>query len=303
MIIRSVTEQDIPSIVELLKLSLGESLMPKSIAFWRWKHVDNPFGKSPVLLAEENNQLIGVRAFMRWEWKQGDKIYKAVRAVDTATHPQHQGKGIFKKLTLQLVDQCKAEGFDFIFNTPNKISKAGYLKMGWVSNGKMNITIHPRISFGNRSPDFDTVYGLNPGRIKFANESTPAGLQTAASEQFIRWRYELNPNLQYYAFSDRENNPTYLTFFRLKPHRFGVEFRICDLYHTNPMNTKKYCAQLMEVVKESGANLITSAIRLNVFPSVSLSIGPEITTQPLTFGHNFLTFNSWKPSLGDMEVF
>jgi N-acetylglutamate synthase-like GNAT family acetyltransferase len=50
MEIRPAHENDIPAIVELLKLSLGESLMPKSEAFWRWKHIDNPFGKSPVIL-------------------------------------------------------------------------------------------------------------------------------------------------------------------------------------------------------------------------------------------------------------
>src|SRR5688572_3667570 len=155
MLIREATEADIPAIVELLKISLGESLMPKSEAFWKWKHIDNPFGKSPVLVAEENGQLIGVRAFMQWEWQYQNKIYKAVRAVDTATHPQHQGKGIFKKLTLELVEQCKAKGVDFIFNTPNKSSKPGYLSMGWMSNGKLKIYMHPRIFCAAKSTDFE----------------------------------------------------------------------------------------------------------------------------------------------------
>src|SRR5688572_13844447 len=100
MQIREATELDIPIIVDLLKLSLGESLMPKSEAYWRWKHVENPFGASPVLLCFEDDMLIGVRAFMRWQWFHNGKIQTAVRAVDTATHPAHQGKGIFKKLTL-----------------------------------------------------------------------------------------------------------------------------------------------------------------------------------------------------------
>jgi len=99
MHVREATPDDIPAIVSLLKVSLGESLMPKSEAFWRWKHVDNPFGKSPVLLACKGDMLIGVRAFMRWEWKRESIIYKSVRAVDTATHPEYYGNGIFKKLT------------------------------------------------------------------------------------------------------------------------------------------------------------------------------------------------------------
>jgi hypothetical protein len=38
-------------IVELLKIALGESLMPKSVKFWNWKHNENPFGKSKIILA------------------------------------------------------------------------------------------------------------------------------------------------------------------------------------------------------------------------------------------------------------
>src|SRR5688572_23337100 len=106
MDIREATDSDIPEIIALLKISLGESLMPKSERYWRWKHIENPFGRSPVILCWDEGKLVGVRAFMRWEWISEGQLYRAVRAVDTATHPDYQGKGIFKKLTLSLVESC-----------------------------------------------------------------------------------------------------------------------------------------------------------------------------------------------------
>src|SRR5688572_1153461 len=106
MEIRIATARDIDAIVQLLKESLGESLLPKSTEYWQWKHVNNPFGASPVLLAVEGDKIIGVRAFMCWKWRQGDNIINAVRAVDTATHSDHQGKGVFSKLTLKLLERC-----------------------------------------------------------------------------------------------------------------------------------------------------------------------------------------------------
>ena len=81
----------------------------------------------------------------------GDKVYRCLRAVDTATHPEHQGKGIFKKLTLQLIDEAAKQGYDFIFNTPNAQSTPGYLKMGWKRWGKVPLWIHPVITF--KKPD------------------------------------------------------------------------------------------------------------------------------------------------------
>src|SRR5688572_14122292 len=162
MEIREAEESDIPEIVSLLKLSLGESLMPKSERYWRWKHLENPFGPSPVLLCREGKELIGVRAFMRWEWVHAGHIYKAVRAVDTATHPKHQGKGIFRKLTLSLVDRCKERGDHFVFNTPNQQSKPGYLKMGWeeVARVPVQISINRPLSMMKRLI-FRTIGGEN----------------------------------------------------------------------------------------------------------------------------------------------
>lgn len=80
---------------------------------------------------------------MRWKWQKNNKIFSAFRAVDTATHPDFQGKGIFKKLTLRAIEIAKDQGEDFIFNTPNSQSKPGYLKMGWKQVDKIKIELLP----------------------------------------------------------------------------------------------------------------------------------------------------------------
>src|SRR5690606_1498508 len=144
MDIRFAESADLDEIIDLLRVSLGESLLPKSVAYWRWKHIDNPFGPSPVLVATERGRIVGVRAFMQWRWRMGGQTLKAVRAVDTATHPDHQGKGIFRKLTLRMLDECRERGIGFVFNTPNKRSGPGYLKMGWSKAGRLPIHVAVR---------------------------------------------------------------------------------------------------------------------------------------------------------------
>ena len=66
----------------------------------------------------------------------GRSTLRAVRAVDTATHPDHQGRGLFTALTLHALEACRAEGVAFVFNTPNDVSRPGYLKMGWREVGR-----------------------------------------------------------------------------------------------------------------------------------------------------------------------
>lgn len=305
MTIRPANDDDLPKIVQLLKLSLGESLMPKSETFWRWKHIENPFGKSPVLLAFDKQRLIGVRAFMNWQWRNGEKIYKAVRAVDTATHPEFRGKGIFKSLTLQLVDESRDNNVDFIFNTPNKVSKVGYLKMGWASHGKMTIYVNPTWPFSQRSGDFDREYQVGT-TFSVASEnfiSNHRHLVTNYSSEFLNWRYALNPNIKYHFFTDSLDRPSYLTIFRLKPLKRVLEFRVCENFISSNFASKPYTQHLKTVISESGANIVTSANSLHLFPSIRLRLGPEITVRPFTVDPDFLNFNFWKPSLGDLEVF
>ncbi|MFN3841525.1 MAG: GNAT family N-acetyltransferase [Cyclobacteriaceae bacterium] len=302
MEIRQAEERDIPAIVELLKLSLGESLMPKSEAFWRWKHLDNPFGKSPVLLAFVSKQLVGVRAFMRWEWRQGERIYKAVRAVDTATHPQFQGRGIFRKLTLELVHQCRQEGIDFIFNTPNKKSKPGYLSMGWIELGRLAVNVRPILRFSKKvSAGFQENFKWQSETLdKITIRSSSQAIITHYKAGFFQWRYGANPNAQYYLAGD-ESAGLFL-IFRLKQHRFGNEFRVVDSVTTEGNSRYTHCELLRQAVNQSGARLVTMAGDYSIPTFLSMKVGPTVTTKSLNLNKT-LSFSFWKPSLGDMEIF
>jgi len=306
MTIREATDHDIPAIVQLLKLSLGESLMPKSEAFWRWKHLENPFGRSPVLLAFEGQQLVGVRAFMRWEWKQGGKIHRAVRAVDTATHPHFHGKGIFRQLTQQLVQQCRKEGVDFIYNTPNKISMPGYLKMGWEQVDKLPILmqLHVFRKKGNLPVDLDNWEGLHDHPRLHSLEET-AQLSTHRSAEYLRWRYRDNPLIKYHLVSSSSGN-TFMLVYRLKPLKQMTEVRIVE-WIGNPDYWNEAIHSLRSVV--SGVKVITlsAAMEKKSTPPgfMKLPIGPMVTIRNLNLENHpaRLNFQQWSPTLGDLELF
>ena len=44
-------------------------------------------------MAEHDDRLIGLRAFMRWRLLAGTRVTSVPCAVDTATHPEYQGMG------------------------------------------------------------------------------------------------------------------------------------------------------------------------------------------------------------------
>ena len=71
--------------VRLLTSALGWEDDERHTELFRWKHRSNPFGPSPAWLAEDDEGVVGFRAFMRWEFLKDGTPISAVRAVDTAT--------------------------------------------------------------------------------------------------------------------------------------------------------------------------------------------------------------------------
>jgi N-acetylglutamate synthase-like GNAT family acetyltransferase len=322
MIIRNATINDRAAIVSLLKASLGESMIPKSAALWQWKHEDNPFGASYVLLAEENNQLIGLRAFLQWKWQNDNGVYKAVRAVDTATHPNHQGKGLFKKLTLQAVADCKENGIDFVFNTPNEKSRPGYLKMGWIDQGPMPVSIKPvRIATivlrklkkekaSDESylatPDWKIISALPDIIPSIANQ-----LQTVVSKAYINWRYGINPLFPYSFITDQHS---YLLIYRIKSQGPIRELRVADIFplhaSVNYADLKKQfrktvSLQKADIISVSYPNLQRWNKALGHF--YIKTKGPLVTLRQLAINDSIFQYmcpnTAWNYSLGDLELF
>ena len=313
MIVKQASINDIPNIVELLKLSLGESVIEKSSTIWNFKHADNPFGSSHVLVATDDKDIfVGVRALMKWNWQLGNDVWVAYRAVDTATHPDFQGKGIFKKLTLQALDNVEKEQETFVFNTPNDKSRPGYLKMGWVIVDALPIAIVPTIVYFFQS--VFTKKGLFANQIKSKKLdelckvhnhvlSEKNSIFTPKSAAYLKWRFEENPMQKYHVAS---TNDWYIAMY-IKEHRFFKELRIVEVIAGSNSFEKAIRNTIIDYAIQNRCWMITLAnkdlFRFRFFGK----FGPKLTFKSLTkddlFVKKALDINNWKYSLGDLELF
>ncbi len=316
MIFREATATDIPEIVEVLKVSLGEQDLPLSEEIWNYKHNINPFGRSLVLVAEENGIIAGVRAFMCWKWQSLNKSYSTYRAVDTATHPNYQGQGIFKKLTLKAIELAKQQGGQFIFNTPNEQSMPGYLKMGWATVNKLRVALKPAytsfwkfyktdisyfVSNNSNEKDLQLLCKLWNSKLEIGQ-----GLFTPKSVEYLQWRYQANPLQQYEIFID---TGIYMAGY-VKKRRGFKELRIVEcIFDDKDINKKKINSLINLWCSKFGIQVISySPAVLNLtLTLVNSKIGPVLTLRALNLSNNeFNTFkkmNNWNYSLGDLELF
>lgn len=199
--VREATAADVPEILDVLRAALGEPPgLQRTEALWNWKHVDNPFGESIVLVAEGGGRIAGVRAFMRWNLTtpQGETV-RCVRAVDTATHPDFHRRGIFRTLTLAAVEAAAADGVHLVFNTPNAKSGAGYLKMGWSEVGPIRVMVGPSWRAIPPTPESDAALIDAPtgGPRGPVRDREPRGLRTARTAEYVHWRFSAHPTARY----------------------------------------------------------------------------------------------------------
>ncbi len=311
MIIRKATEDDIPGILRVLKASLGEVSSKKTEEVWKYKHVLNPFGPSLVLIAEEGNKIVGVRAFMRWNWQNMQNSFSAFRAVDTATHPQYQGQGIFKKLTKKALEIGIQENNNFVFNTPNKQSRPGYLKMGWKIIDKIEIEIYGGNLFYilNSSSEYYSEINYTTENFKRFldkyNSSQKKFIATYKTIGFLKWRYENNP-LQKYIVIAEDN--FYLAAY-LKMRGKIKELRISEHLFVDETGKKESNKKIKELGKKFGAHIITTAPTRNRIKPIKFNgkLGPFLTIKKLKIKsseyNELKKLNSWDYSLGDLELF
>lgn len=307
MTIREGTHNDIPQILKVLKASLGETSSKKTEEVWSYKHIDNPFGKSLVLVAEEGGEILGVRAFMRWKWQKGIKTYSAFRAVDTATHPAHQGKGIFKKLTLRALEIGKDRGDHFVFNTPNSQSKPGYLKMGWEEVDRLKIQLRPidLLRFKNCELKYH-IMGKKEESIGLFNTHLDSQretnrLFTPKNLDYLKWRYLNNPLQSYVVIFD----PEYFFAGYVKKRKRFDEFRVSEAI-VSIAGRKSAKSRILELAGSSGAKVLSISPNagINFTTAVTGKFGPTLTYKPVCLNQSeFLNLKTWAYSLGDLELF
>ena len=308
--IRPAVAEDRPGVIRLAGRSLGWRGDERDRAYFAWKHDENPFGPSPAWVATQGGDIVGFRTFLRWELTRGAERLRMVRAVDTATDPDHQGKGVFRGLTLGAVADLTGAGYDAVFNTPNTQSRPGYLKMGWKELGRPSLGARPRGAFaamrmaqsrvaaekwsepttvGQPADEALQESGLDS---LLARLGAPAGWSTPRTSGYLRWRYGFEP-LHYRAVDVRDG----LAVFRVRRRGPSREVALCEWLAPGPDRRA-----VRRLVQAAGDYLVAGDLGI-AYGLISLPrLGPVVTWRPLARldvpALGDLTFR-----LGDLELF
>ena len=317
--IRRATEADRAAIIDLLAISLGREADPRYETLFAWKHDANPVGASPAWVATDGERLAGFRVLMQWAFRQGETTVRAVRAVDTATHPDYQGRGIFTRLTLHAIDELRDEGVSFVFNTPNDQSRPGYLKMGWQVVGQLPTAVRPtqwrrlprvltaRVPADRWSIPTDAgepaavVLADTPG-LEQLLAAIPAarGTSTHRTAAYLQWRYG-TPLLGYRAVIARGGMGEGVALFRVRARGAAREVALCDLLVAG--NDPGVEANLVREVARVDADYVIALGGSPIRPGPMFRLprqGPLLTWRAVS---DAPMPARWDLALGDIELF
>lgn len=311
--IRRADTGDVPRALAVATAALGWDPDEPNEALFRWKHLDNPAGESPMWVAVDGDEVVGFRTMLRWRFAgaHGSSI-DAVRAVDTATDPAHQRRGIFRSLTTAALEALHDEGVGFVFNTPNDRSRPGYLGMGWRDEGRLAVRV--RVSSPRSLP------GMVRARVPAARWSEPVsfgdpietladdlsdllrrlpptdGLATDRTVDHLRWRYGFEP-LRYRVVRT-DGGAAIVRVRRRGPTREAV---LAEVLSPDRRTTRELIAR---VVRDAGVDHVLTLDRAphpaSWLPSVP-GLGPRLTVRDLreTAPHR----RDLRFALGDIELF
>ncbi len=319
--VRRAVPDDRSAMIELCRSALGWRPEDPSERFFAWKHDQNPFGPSPAWVAvDAAGRLAGVRVFMRWRFTDGGRVRHAVRAVDTATRPDMQGRGIFKRLTLGALPDLADDGVELVFNTPNDQSRPGYLKMGWSAVGRVPVAMRLRSPGstiavrGARAAarkwseptdvglDAATAFSDDQGVERLLERcGRGAAIHTDRDTEYLRWRYSFDA-LHYRAVPLGDRVEDGMIVFRIRRRGTALEAAICEVLSPTPGAER---AAVGWVLRRTGADYALRAdgrgsLRSGFVPVPQL--GPVLTWRPLDDAA-VPTMSAMSLALGDIELF
>ncbi|MGM0605683.1 MAG: GNAT family N-acetyltransferase, partial [Halobacteriota archaeon] len=194
----------------------------QSPEWFRWKYVANPFvDHVPIVVAEYDGTIVGIRPFMAFELRSDDVVRTAFQPADTAVHPDHRRNGIFQRMTRLALDRYADGEPALFFNFPNQYARGGYESLGWrmvspavthflprstagYANGSLvwrggSLLIDPIL---NRRQRYKTARVSVPEAVSIRRlegvpydrlaelyrRNVPSAFHAHRSEQFLRWR-------------------------------------------------------------------------------------------------------------------
>lgn len=140
--------------------------------YLEWLYQQNPDGDALGFDAYDGDRLAAHYACVPARAQVGGEEVSVLLSLNTATHPQYQGKGLFTRLAEMTYDRGTQVGYDCVYGVANAKSTPGFVN---------------KLDFQSLGPLLARVGIGSPG-IEFTRLGTPGLFRRIWSQEALAWR-------------------------------------------------------------------------------------------------------------------
>ncbi len=139
--VRAANASDAPGIAECYCAVMGSS---RPNAHDTWKFWGNAFTPPLVMVAEDGDRIVGQYALWPTPLVIGGVSVLGAQSLDTMTHPDYQGQGMFTTLARACYALAADHGVELLYGFPNDNSYPGFIRrLNWDHTGDVDAWSRP----------------------------------------------------------------------------------------------------------------------------------------------------------------
>jgi hypothetical protein len=284
---------DSPPISKLVDLAKsyyqsGEIISEK---YLDWQYNKNPFGYPYYSLAFDKDLVVGQYLVIPLKYRINNSIINGTLSLNTLTHPNYQGKGLFIKMATETYEFCRKSNISLTVGFPNPLSYGGFVKkLNFKSLGYCDLMIcvlrpftflknqfqlkkkknkhggdvEIKIELKNRSNCNTIITNLTTNDCKsydiFWNSITEKSnlISLDKTWDYINWRYFEIPSRKYYLIKSVQNGIiTSVCAFRVEKVLGTNTAIIMDLLMLDECDAKLLLKEIKRNLRKNKINAIT----------------------------------------------
>lgn len=251
-----------------------------------WRYLDNPYGEILACVAVDDGKLVANYSASPIELLRGGERVKVAQSLNTMTHPDYAGGGLFVKLANQVYDHLKANGYQMILGFPNNLSNRTFVrKLGWhdicvvptlmLELAKMRMKPAPELPIRE-----DDGFELDYSGADYGDRIT-----IYRSQAYLRWRFAQHPNVKYHTLAVSADGVRASSRATFKTFRDRVN--LVDFYFADEKEMHALMKAVAAFAREQGKDYITLWADLGSWEHLALeSYGAALAAPLAYFGAN-----------------
>lgn len=277
-------------------LDLFEVVFKKKLStdFWNWRFRDNVLNETTIRVVEENEKIIAHYATSPINFLVDNSTVKAALSMTTMTHPEHNGKGYFKRLAGELFTDLQTDDYAFVYGFPNLNSHFGFINsLAWQDVERIPVLQLRESLFANvltcdTNIEFNAIDLFTDQHfLLFEQYTSNYRIKLKRDAKYMNWRYKAHPENTYQCFGDEKSFVVYKTY----NNAGSIEIDICEWIVPADLNYIK--AVFLHILKNPA--LTNSSIKaINLWLPLNDPRHLLLEKIGINFGHN-LTFLAYRP--------